>query len=180
LLLREGFDPFFFKAPFWRYLGFLLLTYAWAVPLVLLCLVPAGLLAAWHAQVGAALAAVALGGPACAVVVWGIVRQVPYFSVLALGLSRPGWRQSVGAMRGSVARYLAAFVLAMAPVVAANFLLDLGLKHFGADRHSVHVALAESVFRQAMLFVHFSLGASIGAMTTVCVMPGLGVRAARR
>jgi hypothetical protein len=68
-------------------------------------------------------------------------------------------------------RYVASFVLAMLPVVALNLLLDFGLKLAGADRHSVHVALAESAFRQAMLFVHFSLGASIGAVTTMVVLP---------
>jgi hypothetical protein len=171
LLLGEEFDPFFFKAPFWRYLGFLLLTYAWVVPIVLLSLVPAGLMAAWHERIGAALAAVALGLPAVAFVVWGIARQVPFFTRLTLDPPQPGWRESTGAMRGTVVRYVASFVLAMLPVVALNLLLDFGLKLAGADRHSVHVALAESAFRQAMLFVHFSLGASIGAVTTMVVLP---------
>jgi hypothetical protein len=171
LLLEEKFDPFFFKAPFWRYLGFLLLTYAWVVPLVLLSLVPAGLIAATGARIEAAIAAIALGLPAIAFVVWGIVRQVPFFTGLTLDPPRPGWRESAGAMRGTVTRYVATFVLAMLPVVALNFLLDLGLQLTGADRHAGHVALGESAFRQAMLFVHFSLGASIGAVTTMLVLP---------
>lgn len=171
LLLGERFDPFFFKAPFWRYLGLLLLTYVWVVPLVLLSLVPAALLAAAHARLGAVIAAIALGVPTVALVVWGVVRQVPFFTGLALGPPQPSWRQSTGAMRGTVARYVASFVLAMLPVVALNTLLDLGLNLAGADRHSVGVALGESAFRQAMLFVHFSLGASIGALTTLAVLP---------
>jgi hypothetical protein len=99
------------------------------------------------------------------------VRQVPFFTGLTLDPPRPGWRESAGAMRGTVTRYVATFVLAMLPVVALNFLLDLGLQLTGADRHAVHVALGESAFRQAMLFVHFSLGASIGAVTTMLVLP---------
>ena len=171
LLLAEKFDPFFFKAPFWRYLGFLLLTYVWVVPLVLLSLVPAGLLAAAHARIEAIIAAIGLGLPAVAFVIWAIVRQVPFFTALTLDPPRPGWRESTGAMRGTVMRYIATFVLAMLPVVALNFLLDLGLQLADADRHAVHVALGESAFRQAMLFVHFSLGASIGAITTMLVLP---------
>jgi hypothetical protein len=171
LLLGEKFDPFFFKAPFWRYLGFLLLTYAWVVPVVLLSLVPAALFAAAHAQLAAEIAAIALGLPTLACVVWGIVRQVPFFTGLTLDPPRPGWRASTGAMRGTVARYVAAFVLAMLPVAALDLLLDFGLTAAGADRHSVPVALGESAFRQAMLFVHFSLGASIGAVTTMLVLP---------
>ena len=171
LLLGEQFDPFFFKAPFWRYLGFLLLTYAWIVPLVLLSLIPAGLIAAAHEPTGAAVAAVAVGMPTVAFVVWAIVRQVPFFTVRTLDPPRPGWRESTVAMLGTVKRYVATFVLAMLPVVALNLLLDLGLKLAGADRHSVHVALSESAFRQAMLFMHFSLGASIGALTTAIVIP---------
>ena len=171
LLLGETFDPFFFKAPFWRYLGFLLLTYAWVVPLMLVSLIPAALIAAAHEQLGAVAAAAALGLPAFAFAVWAIVRQVPFFNMLTLDPPRPGWRESTRASRGTVRRYVATFVLAMLPVVAANFLLDLGLEHAGADRHAVHVALGESAFRQAMLFVHFSLGASIGAITTMLVLP---------
>ncbi len=171
LLLGEKFDPFFFHAPFWRYLGFLLLTYAWIVPVVLLSLVPAGLFAAAHERISAAIAAAAIGLPAVAFVVWGIVRQVPFFTTLTLDPPQTGWRDSTTAMGGTVMRYLTTFVLAMLPVVALNLLLDLGLKLAGADRHSVHVALGESAFRQAMLFVHFSLGASIGAVTTMVVLP---------
>ncbi len=176
ILLGERFDPFFFKAPFWRYLGFLLLTYAWLVPAALLSLVPAGLLAADHDRTAAALAAAACGLPAAALAAWAVVRQVPVFTTLALGLSRPGWREGTRAMRGTVGRYAAAFVLAMLPVVVLDLALDLGLKLAGADRHAVPVALAESVVRQAMLFVHFSLGASIGALTTMAVLPQVRAR----
>ncbi len=176
LLLGEKFDPFFFKAPFWRYLGFLLLTYAWALPLVLLSLIPGGLLAAAYARGAASIAAVALGLLAVAFVVWAIVRQVPFFTALTLEPPRPAWRDCTGAMRGTVIRYIATFVLAMLPIVALNALLDFGLQLAGADRHAVHVALGESAFRQAMLFVHFSLGASIGAVTTMLVLPHLRER----
>ena len=176
LLLGETFDPFFFKAPFWRYLGLLLLTYVWVLPLVLLSLVPAGLLAVSHMRTAAIVAAIVLGLPAVAFVVWAIVRQVPFFTMLTLDPPRPGWRESTGAMRGTVTRYIATFVLAMLPIVALNFLLDLGLQRAGADRHAVHVALGESAFRQAMLFLHFSLGASVGAVTTMLVLPQMRER----
>ncbi len=169
LLLGERFDPFFFKKPFWRYLAFLLLTYAWVLPLVLISLVPAGLLAAARAKLGAALVGGALGVPAVLFAIWGVVRQVPFFTALVFDPPAAGWRESTAAMRGFVLRYVAIFVLAMLPVVALNLLLDLGLQLAGADRHSVHVALGESAFRQAMLFTHFSLGASIGALTTRAV-----------
>ena len=171
LLLGERFDPFFFKAPFWRYVGFLLLTYAWALPAVLLSLVPGSLIAATHAYAGGAIAAVGVGVPALAFVIWGIARQVPFFTVLALDPPQPGWRESTAAMRGTVLRYLTTFVIAMLPVVILTLLLDAVLKLADADRHSIPVALGESAFRQAMLFVHFSLGASIGAITTTMALP---------
>ncbi len=177
LLLGERFDPFFFRAPFWRYLGFLLLTYAWVVPLVLLSQVVAGLLAGAHAKTGAAVASIALGAPALAFAVWAIVRQVPFFDALTLDAPHPGWREGTRAMRGTALRYVATFVLAMLPVVALNTLLDVGLKLSGADRHAVPVALGEAAFRQAMLFVHFSLGASIGVVTLLTVLPEVRRRA---
>ncbi len=170
LLLGERFDPFFFKKPFWRYLGFLLLTYAWILPAALLCLLPASLAGAAHAQPSTMVAASAPGVVVAAFGLWALVRQVPFFTLLTLDPPQPGWRASTTAMKGTTARYLAAFVLAMLPVVALDLLLDSGLALAGADRHSVHVALAEAAFRQAMLFVHFSLGASIGAITTMTVL----------
>ena len=173
LLLGERFDPFFFKAPFWRYLGFLLLTYAWVVPVMLLSLLPAAVIGAAHAPTAAAIAAAVLGVPAAAFAAWGVMRQVPFFTGLTLDPPRPGWRAGVTAMRGATGRYAACFVLAMLPVVGLDLLLDLGLDLAGADRHAVPVALGESAFRQAMLFVHFSLGASIGAITTTGVLPDL-------
>ena len=177
LLLGERFDPFFFKAPFWRYLGFLLLTYAWVVPVMLLSLLPAALIGAGRAPIGLSLAAAAvLGVPAAAFSAWGVMRQVPFFTALTLDPPRPDWRASVAAMRGATGRYAACFVLAMLPVVALDLLLDLGLDLAGADRHAVPVALGESAFRQAMLFVHFSLGASIGAITMTVVLPEVGHR----
>lgn len=45
LLLGEKFDPFFFKLPFWKYLGYLVLTYAWAVPVLALSFLPSAILA---------------------------------------------------------------------------------------------------------------------------------------
>ncbi len=59
----------------------------------------------------------------------------------------------------------------MVPVAALDLLLDAMLTRIGPDRHSVPVALGKSAFRQAMLFVHFSLGASIGAVTTMTMLP---------
>lgn len=183
LLLGERFDPFFFKAPFWRYLGLLLLTYVWLVAVVLLSLVPAAVLAMRHAP-GPLVLAAAVAAPLAALVfaVWGVVRQVPFFTVLTLGGSTPGrgstpgfgaapgWRDCTRAMRGTVWRYVAIFVLAMLPIMALNLVLDLGLKLADADRHAVHVALGEAAFRQAMLFIHFALGAAIGAITTTTIL----------
>ena len=172
LLLEERFDPFFFKAPFWRYLGFLLLTYAWIVPLVLVSFLPAVVVgAATHSRLWATAAAVVFGVSAFVLAVFGVVRQVPFFTMLTLDPPHPGWRESVSASRGLVTRYVATFVLTMLPLFLLNLLLDLGLKFAGADRHAVHVALGEAAFRQAMLFLHFSLGASIGAVVTMIVLP---------
>ena len=172
LLLEERFDPFFFKAPFWRYLGFLLLTYAWIVPLVLVSSLPAVLLAAaTHSRLWPIAAAVVFIAAAFCFAVFGVVRQVPFFTMLTLDPPHPGWRESVSASRGLVLRYVATFVLTMLPLFILNLLLDLGLKLAGADRHAVHVALGEAAFRQAMLFLHFSLGASIGAVVTMIVLP---------
>lgn len=151
LLLGERFDPFFFKAPFWRYLGFLLLTYAWLLALALLAALGAGLLAALLTTAlghRSAIGALILTGlPAAALALWAIIRQVPFFTVLALGASRPGWREAVRAMRGSVWRYLVAFVLAMLPIAGLDLLLDALLTRIGADRHAVPVALGEAAFR---------------------------------
>ena len=171
LLLGERFDPFFFKRPFWRYLGFLLLTYAWVVPAALLSLLPVAVAGAAQARPPAALAASVSGLAVAALGVWALVRQVPFFTLLTLDPPQPGWRAATTAMKGTAGRYLAAFVLAMLPVLALDLLLDGALTLAGADRHSVHVALGESAFRQAMLFVHFSLGASLGAITTMTVLP---------
>ncbi len=193
LLLDERFDPFFFKAPFWRYLGFLLLVYA-AILLLAALLLPPGVASYLEAvlmltmirfalvqAVGVSPSDVGFAALAIGVlvgillllllVVRLILRQVPFFTILSLDPPQPGWRDAVRAMRGSAWRYLAAFVLAMLPVVALDLLLDAGLTRAGADRHSVPVALGEAAFRQAMLFVHFSLGASIGAITTTTVLP---------
>ena len=174
LLLEERFDPFFFKAPFWRYLGFLLLTYAWVVPLLLVSFLPGVVIAAaTHSRPVAAAATIVFGLSAAAFAVFGIVRQVPFFTMLTLDPPHPGWRDSVEATRGTVIRYVATFVLTMLPLFVLNLLLDLGLKFAGADRHSVHVALGEAAFRQAMLFLHFSLGASIGAAFTLLLVPAV-------
>ena len=176
LLLGDRFDPFFFGRPFWRYLGFLLLTYAWIVPLLLLSLVPAAWLAVRHASHAALLAAGAVPVLAVGFAIWAVVRQVPFFTSLTFDRPHPGWRMAVGAMRGTVWRYIGAFVVAMLPVLLLNFALDTGLKLAGADRHAVGVALGESVFRQAMLFVHFALGAAIGAITTTTLFPDVATR----
>ena len=180
LLLGERFDPFFFKAPFWRYLGFLLLTYAWIVALAVLAALGAGLLAAALGRAHWIGALILAGLPATALALWVIIRQVPFFTVLALGASRPGWRDAVRAMRGSGWRYLLAFVLAMLPIAALDLLLDTVLTWIGADRHAVPVALGEAAFRQAMLFLHFSLGASLGAIATTTLLPDLPDHAGAR
>ncbi len=176
LLLGERFDPFFFRAPFWRYLGFLLLTYAWIVPLLLLSLVLGGVLAMHHASPIGELAALLAMLAAVVFAIWGVVRQVPFFTALTFDRPIPGWRDCVRAMRGTVLRYVAAFVIAMLPVVLLNLVLDTGLKLAGADRHAVHVGLGESAFRQAMLFIHFALGAALGAITTTTVIDAGVVR----
>ena len=172
LLHDERFDPFFFARPFWRYLGFLLLTYAWIVPLLLLALVPTAVLAVHGASHPTILASFAVPVLAVAFAIWAVVRQVPFFTMLTADQPRHGWRACVHAMGGTVWRYLAAFVLAMVPVVLLNVALDTGLKLAGADRHAVGVALGESAFRQTMLFIHFALGATIGAITTTTLFPG--------
>lgn len=170
LLLGGRFDPFFFRAPFRRYLGFLLLTYAWIVPLLVLSLLPAAILAVHH---GRWMAALVLPLAAVAFAVRAVVRQVPFFTALALGRPHPGWLACTRAIRGSVARCVGAFVLAMLPIVLLDLALDTGLKLAGADRHAVHVAPGEAVFRQAMLFLHFALGAAVGAITTTALMQNL-------
>ena len=165
LMLGERFDPFFFHAPFWKYLGFLVLTYVWAMPLLAISFLPAVLLASRHASATAGKLALIPVLVAVLLILWAIVRQVPYFNVLTLDPPQPGWRRSITAMRGNAVRYAAIWVMAMLPIIGLNALLDFGLEVSGADRHLVAVALGESVFRQAMLFVHFSLGASIGLLT---------------
>ncbi len=167
LLRHERFDPFFFKKPFWRYLGFLILTYAWSIPLVLLSIAVALALGhTWHAPLAVALLPVPV---ALGVALWAVVRQVPFFTALTLDPPHPGWRDGVRAMRGVSLRYTAAWILAMLPIALLDLGLDTLLKHVGADPHAAAVALGESTFRQAMLFLHFSLGASIGAATFVAV-----------
>jgi hypothetical protein len=75
-------------------------------------------------------------------------------------------------MRGNVLSHLVTWVLAMLPLAMLNTLMDFGLQYLGATPHLVPVALGEAVFRQAMLFLHFSLGASIGAFTYTAVVIG--------
>ena len=170
LLFGDRFDSLFFKRPFWRYLGFLVLTYVWIVPLLLLSLLPALALALRLAPRPEVAAALVLPVIAIAFTLWAVVRQVPFFTALTYDRPPASWTRSVHAMRGTVWRYLAIFVLAMLPVVLLNFALDAGLNAAHANRHAVHVALGESAFRQAMLFIHFALGAAIGAFTTTTVL----------
>ena len=163
LLLGDRFDPFFFKAPFWRYLAFLILTYGWLLLLFALA-AAAGFAAdrAGHASTVVTLTPMPL---AVAVAVWAIGRQVPFFTSLTLDPPHPAWRPCVQAMRGLTLRYLAAWLLAMLPIALLDLALDLGLRHVGADPNAAAVELAEAAFRQTMLFLHFSLGATIGAAT---------------
>lgn len=166
LLLGERFDPFFFKAPFWKYLAFLALTYVWATPLFVLSLLPvAGAWLTGHASHAVALTAAIPAIVTAVVIALLIVRQVPFFNALVLDPPHPGWRRCVAAMRGNTGRYAVAWIAAMLPIGLANVLLDVGLSRFGADRHATTTALGEAAFRQTMLFLHFSLGASIGATT---------------
>ena len=198
LPLGERFDPFFFKTPFWRYLGFLLLTYAWLllVAALLAVLGPATLLHAvlivaelrivLSTRIGVTLAGITLPDALGAALAIGVVavnlllawfairmilRQVPFFTILALDPPRPAWRDAVRAMRGSAWRYFLRFVLAMLPIAVLDLLLDAVLTHVGAGRHAAPVALGEAAFRQAMLFVHVSLGLPLGAITTITVLP---------
>jgi len=171
LLLREKFDPFFFKRPFWKYLAFLLLTYAWVIPVLAISLVPALLLAIDRTSTGTNRVVLVLPAIAGVIVLWAIIRQVPYFTVVALGTRRPSWRSSVIAMRGTVLRYATIWLMVMLPIAVLNLLLDFGLQLAHADPHRIFVALGESAFRQAMLFLHFSLGASLGALTYVATLP---------
>ena len=170
LLFGDRFDSLFFKRPFWRYLGFLVLTYVWIIPLLLLSMLPAAALALRHAPRSEVVASLLLPAMAALFALWAVVRQVPFFTALTYDRKPAGWTQCVHAMRGTVWRYIAIFVLAMLPVVLLNVLLDAGLNLVHAQRHAVHVALGESAFRQAMLFIHFALGAAIGAMTTTAVL----------
>ncbi|MGI4745551.1 MAG: hypothetical protein ACRYGI_19465 [Janthinobacterium lividum] len=173
LLLREKFDPFFFKRPFWKYLAFLLLTYVWAIPVLAISLVPALLLATQRTSTGTGINYAVLVLPVVAgvIILLAIIRQVPHFTVLALGMRRPGWRHSVIAMRGIALRYATIWLMVMLPIALLNLLLDFGLQLAHADPHRIPVALGESAFRQAMLFLHFSLGASLGALTYVATLP---------
>lgn len=172
LLLAESFDSFFFKPPFWKYLGFLLLTYVWAIPVLAISLLPAGILVAAHPFEGNHRAALIPALVAVVLILWAIIRQVPFFTALALDPPQPTWRRTVVAMRGSVVRYAVAWLMVMLPIAMLNLLLDLGLKLAGANPHAVPVALGESAFRQAMLFLHFSLGASLGAATYAATITG--------
>ncbi len=70
LLLDERFDPFFFKIPFWRYLGFLLLTYAWITLVLLLALILAPLVLAVDPGRRAIVPLLAVGLPALLFVAW--------------------------------------------------------------------------------------------------------------
>lgn len=171
LLLRERFDPFFFKRPFWKYLAFLVFTYVWAIPVLAIASLPAIVLPARHAFIGNNRVALILPVIAALFAVWAIIRQVPYFTILALGMRRPGWRSSAVAMRGVALRYATIWLMVMLPIAALNLLLDFGLQLAHADPHQIPVALGESAFRQAMLFLHFSLGASLGAFTYVATLP---------
>ncbi len=179
LLLSEKFDPFYFKRPFWRYVGFLLVTYGWmlvvlALPILLTLTVTARRASACViGDIGRCFGGLAVPGAVflavvCAFILWGIIRQIPYFTVLALGGS--GWRRSVSVMRGNVLRYGTAWMLAMLPIMALNFALDRVVSMSGVDVAQTSVALGEAAFRQAMLFLHFSLGASIGAITYAALL----------
>jgi hypothetical protein len=185
LLLGEGFDPFYFKKPFWMYLGFLILTYVWALAIVSISLIPGsasliggseacdqstGLWQRLGCTSGTAWWGMLVPGLAIVLILWAIIRQVPYFTALTLGARQPGWKQSVSVMRGNVLRYAVAWLLAMLPVMALSFLLDFVVQVSGVDVTKTTVALGESAFRQAMLFLHFSLGASIGALTYAALL----------
>ena len=169
LLLGERFDPFYFEKPFWRYLGFLLLTYLWLAIGTALAALPffpitcTQVFAVWlglHCPVSAYLF-----GPALLVTVmaWFLIRQVPFFTSLALG-NGIDWKTSFHRMYFNELRYAAIWLLAMAPIFAVTFAIGQIVHRLGFDVSTVPVALFESVVRQAALFIHVSLGASIGAI----------------
>ena len=185
LLLGEEFDPFYFKKPFWMYLGFLILTYVWALAILAISLVPGsasligrtsvcdeptGLWQRLGCTSGTAWWGMLVPGLAIVVILWAIIRQVPYFTVLTLDERQRGWKQSVSVMRGNVLQYAVAWVLAMLPIMALSFLLDFAAQAFGIDVTKTMVVLGESAFRQATLFLRFSLGASIGALTYTALL----------
>ena len=184
LALGETFNPFYFKRPFWRYLLNLVGLYGgvllWAMFLSGLWISVFGVSLHTNGTSETALTFSAsdflqFDAPFCvllASVLWGITRSVPRFTAIALAVktkaghehAHPGFRTSVRLMQGNVSHYLAAWLLAMAPVIAFTFVLGNIWKALGLDLATLQVALADSVLRQAALFVHFSLGASIGLL----------------
>ncbi|MBV9734563.1 MAG: hypothetical protein JO209_01540 [Acidisphaera sp.] len=172
LLLGDRFDPFYFKLPSWKYLGFLIVAYAWSLPVLAASLLLAKALSPARSPAAMTWAAIAPPVLAVALILWVIIRQVPYFTLLTLDPPHPGWRQSVGVMRGNALRYAVTWLAAMLPIIAANLLLDVAVQKSGVDVHLTSVALGESAFRQAMLFLHFSLGALMGALTTATLILG--------
>jgi hypothetical protein len=98
-------------------------------------------------------------------VVWWVCSNVPRLTAIAVGNEFEDAKESSNIMRRKVMRYLAVWVMAMGPIFALAWLLTLINSLFDIDVSSTPVALGESAFRQACLFVHFSLGASIGAIT---------------
>ncbi len=184
LALGEKFDPFFFKRPFWKYLLLLVKSYvllaigilpmliALQLPYFIILLVWATLtnstvssmenINRWpipytliYFRVGLAIL---LFAELCL-----LVRFLLLFTSQALGGDLK-WRRCFQLMRGNVLRYLGVWLLAMTPILAFNEALGLAVKALGLDVSTLPVALFEGVFRQAALFVHFSLGASIGLM----------------
>lgn len=142
-----------FQKPFWKYLGFLIVTYGWSLAVLTAALLlaaavsPSRSLTTWTAIFPVL---------AVALIFWAIVRQVPYFTILTLDPPQPRWRESVASMRGNVLRYTAAWLMAMVPIMAVNFLLDLAVKASGVDVHLTGVALGELARRQCSFCISLS------------------------
>ena len=101
--------------------------------------------------------------------------QVLAFNRLALSAEPPNLNNGIKLMSVNLHRYLAVWSVTMLPVFALSELVSLTNHVFDIDVSITPIALAESALRQACLFVHFSLGASIGMLTYVRLVQGRGV-----
>ncbi len=195
VMLEEEFDPFFFKKPFWLYLirlvGIYTLSVIYAVGTIFSILTIVGIVFFFRVSFAHAMSP---KSDVVAPTFWQVTDILPYVFVFYLcicslvalrrimylnnvilkNVSDFGVRTSILVIRGSQIRYLAVWLLAMFPIVALTQLLSLANHVLEIDVAATPVALAESAFRQACLFIHFSLGASIGMMTYAALVQGRG------